>query len=164
MKAFFHWLWDQGAYYLSYYFWQTFAIAALHVVGFYIGRKFRPGIKTTEEPEMLEGKEVEGKIGDIGSYYGDITPDIKLDAGAELAFEKDMLAALPGGLKVKASLNFQVEGDPVAIALMEIGKSSNPIMKFLGEQLSKLRAGEEVHPAVVAAASPAADQAAAPQS
>ena len=105
---------------------------------------------------MFEGKEAEGKIGEIGSYSVDVTPDIKVDAAVDVGFEKDLIASIPGGLTVKLKLSAEIDADPVAIALMELAKSTNPVMKFLGDQLAKLRAGEPPHPAVTQAADEAA--------
>lgn len=95
----------------------------------------------------LEGKELEGKIGDVGSYFGDITPDIKLAAGAKIDFEKDLVAKLPGALKVKASLSIEIDGDPIAVALLEIGKIDSPIAKLAVKAIEDFRAA---HPAPVA--------------
>lgn len=95
--------------------------------------------------------EVDEKIGDLGHVKVDITPELKIDAELGLTVEKDLLPKVPGGLKVKANINLEIDGDPAAIGLFYLGQSNSPPIKWIAEQLAKLKAGAEVHPAIAAA-------------
>lgn len=105
---------------------------------------------------MLEGKEVEGKIGEIGSYSVDVQADADILADVSLSIDKE----LTPGVKVKLTLTGGAEIDAVALLAAQAAKSDNAILKFLAEQAAKLKAGQEVHPDVVAAATPPAPPAA----
>jgi len=102
--------------------------------------------------KMFEKKnEVDEKLGELGKVVVDITPELKIDAGVELALDKDLLPSVPGGLKAKVALSLEIDADPIAVGLHFLGQSSNGAMKWVADELSKVKAGQEAHPAVAAA-------------
>jgi hypothetical protein len=113
--------------------------ASIHVVVWLIRRR-----------KMLEGKEVDQKIGNIGNVSVDVSGDLPTfgKTVAELAidpgaYSKDLVAACPGALAIEAegSIKFRVKADPVPLALMELGKIHGPFAEFVTAQIAKLRAG-----------------------
>jgi len=111
------------------------------------------------EPMFEKVNEIEEKIGEFGVAKVDIEPDFDIKASLEGGLKKDVLAQLPGALGLEISLAVKLHADPVGIALHFLGQSQNSTVKFIAEQLAKLKAGQEVHPAIaqaVAAEAPAA--------
>lgn len=104
---------------------------------------------------VFDGKEIEGKLGDVVSYGLDITGDVHVvgDAALNLDFKKDLVADMPGALEVEAvgSVQLKLRADPVVLALPQL-KKLGKVGEFLADQIAKLRAGTEVHPVVLAAA------------
>lgn len=96
--------------------------------------------------------EVDEKIGNVGSVKVDIRPNLTVKAAADIGFDKDLIAAVPGALKMRAAVVLEVDSDPLALAAYGLGKVDNPIVKFLADQLAKFRAGQPVDAAVMAAA------------
>lgn len=140
---------------LSYYAYHILG-GALILIIHQIGRKLiARSLFKVKESQMLEGKEVEGKIGTVGSYSVDIAGDIanigKVAADAQVAFTKDVLPAIPGALNVEFDGKFILKADPVALAIMELKKSTSAVAVFLANELASLRAGADPHPAVAAA-------------
>ncbi len=108
---------------------------------------------------MLEGKEIDKKIGNLGSVTVDVDGNMpnlgKTQAVLNLGIDEDVLKDLPGVLHAKASVSVALDVDPVLIAVNYLGKSSSSIAKFLASELASLRAGADPHPAVAAAAAEA---------
>lgn len=104
---------------------------------------------------MLEGNELEGKIGDVGSYKVDVKGDGlnigKVEAGAEMKFEKDLIASMPGVLQVEFEGKVKMKADPVALALLEIKNLHSGFADVIANALAKLRAGEPLPDHVQAA-------------
>lgn len=99
---------------------------------------------------MLEGKEFETNLGNVGTAYVDVKPDASAEMGASIDLEKE----LTKGVKVKLKVEALAEVDAIDLLVAQASKSSNSVLKFLAEQALKLRdQGEaEVHPAIMAAA------------
>jgi hypothetical protein len=108
-------------------------------------------LKETGEDMFEKENEIEEKIGDFGVAKVDIEPDFDIKASLEGALKKDVLSQLPGALGVEISLGVKLHADPVGIALHFLGQSQNATVKFIAEQLAKVKAGEEVHPAIASA-------------
>lgn len=98
-------------------------------------------------PPILEGKELEGKIGDAGSYSLDVQANGHVDAVVSLSIAKELIP----GVNANLSLNggFQIKIGTLVAA--QAAKSDNKILKLIAGALAKLDAGEEVHADVVAA-------------
>jgi hypothetical protein len=96
---------------------------------------------------MLEGKEVDVKLGDVGSLTVDVQANGHLDIAANLDFKKEVLP----GLEVfhKSSTGTAVK--LVTLVSAQAAKSNSKILKLIAGALAKLDAGEEVHADVVAA-------------
>jgi L-alanine-DL-glutamate epimerase-like enolase superfamily enzyme len=75
---------------------------------------------------MLEGKEVEGKIGEVGQYSVDVMPDANVNADASVAYEQ-MFGKF---LKVKAVGGLQVELDTIG-GLKELVKGNEFLVKAI---------------------------------
>lgn len=79
---------------------------------------------------MLAGKELEGKIGNVGDYSVDL--DMKGTVTADAKAEK----AVGQFLTVKGSLT--VQADVVGMILAKYKTSTNPLIKGMAEKLSLL--------------------------
>lgn len=113
---------------------------------------------------MLEGNEIEGELLNGAVKYA---VDVKGDAnelgkvassiGGGIDQQFDIIKSIPGCLTAKVKLTGEVvvEGDVVQLAIEKLKGSTSPVAVFLSAQLSALRAGAEVHPAVLAAANEA---------
>lgn len=117
-------------------------------------REFK--MDTAQDPGALQSGS--GKLGSVGSYSEEITKDGHISGSAQIAGEKDVIAAIPGALKVKGTAQLEVDLDPVAVILYEAEKINNPVAQWLAKELLAMRGGA----APSAAASAAAAQAAAP--
>ena len=104
--------------------------------------------------------EVDEKLGEFGRATVDIEPDLDIKAAVSGAMKYDVIKALPGSLGVEIELSVKMNADPIGIALHFLGQSQSPAVKFIADQLAKLKAGQDLHPAVAQAA---AEQAAAVQ-
>lgn len=104
---------------------------------------------------MLEGNELEGKIGEVGKYVVDVKGDGlnigKVEAGAELKFEKDLIASMPGVLQVEFEGKVKLKADPVQLALIEIKNLHSDFADVIANALAKLRAGEPLPASLQAA-------------
>lgn len=97
---------------------------------------------------MLEGKELEGKLGDVGNYSVDVDVHGKVAVALDIGIDKEVAPGVKAHVKAEAG----VELDVADLLLAQAAKSDNKVLKFLAEQAAKLKAGEEVHPDVAAAA------------
>jgi hypothetical protein len=107
---------------------------------------------------VLEGKELEGKIGDVGSYYIDVDAKGRAQMHIDASVNKEFIP----GVKAKLELNGDVEIRTAVLVAAQAAKSSNKILQYVAKLLAAIDDGEEVHPEVVAAlemhhAAPAAD-------
>lgn len=96
---------------------------------------------------MLEGKEVEGKIGDVGSYYVDVDAKGRAQMHIEAGLDKEIIP----GLKAKLQLNGDVELRTATLVAAQAAKSNNKVLQYIAKLLAAIDDGEEVHPDVVAA-------------
>lgn len=108
---------------------------------------------------MFEGKEVDQKIGSVGSVGVDVRPDLIVVADIALGDAKslDLLTKVPGALTLEYEVKAtgKLKGDIIAVALAELGSVDNAIVKVLVAELQKWRAGQEIHPEIAAAAAKA---------
>jgi hypothetical protein len=96
---------------------------------------------------MLDGKELEGKIGEVGSYSLDVTDKGHVDAALSLAISKDLIP----GVSVNANVSGGFQVKVATLVAAQAAKSDNKLLKLLAGALAKLDAGEEVHADVQAA-------------
>ncbi len=107
---------------------------------------------------MLEGKELEGKIGQDGSYSVDVSE--KGVVLATVAFNVDK--EVTPGLKVALTVSGNMEMKAATLVAAQAAKSNNKILQFIAKQLAKIDSGEEVHADLVAMADAHAAEESAP--
>ncbi len=95
---------------------------------------------------LLEGKEVEGKIGEDGSYSVDVNEKGVVLATVSFAVDKEITE----GLKVKANVSGEIEMRAATLVAAQAAKSDNKILKYIAKLLKAVDDGEEAHPEVLA--------------
>jgi hypothetical protein len=97
---------------------------------------------------MLEGKEVEGKIGDFGSYGLDVADDGSATGDVELHVDKEFF----GFLTIKGSGSFAVRADLLAGARNVVKKNASSFISSVGSKFAEMfHKAKDVTPGPVAA-------------
>lgn len=96
---------------------------------------------------LLEGKELEGKIGEAGSYYIDVAANGKVDMHVEASVDKEFIP----GVKAKLSLNGDIEVRTATLVAAQAAKSDNKILQYIAKLLADIEDGQEAPAAVMAA-------------
>ena len=96
---------------------------------------------------MLEGKELEGKIGEVGNYYIDVDARGRAKMHVDASLDKELIP----GVTAKLSLNGDVEVRTATLVAAQAAKSDNKILKYIAKALAAIDDGEEMHPELVAA-------------
>lgn len=96
---------------------------------------------------MLEGKELDIKLGNVGSAFVDVSADGAVAIGVSLDVKESVLDGIDFVHKSETSAKVSV----VKIVVAQAAKSDSKILKLLAAALAKLDKEEELHPEVVAA-------------
>ncbi len=105
-------------------------------------------------PPILEGKEVDQKLGSVGALTVDVQPNGHIDLAMNLSVSKEIIP----GLSVFHSSQSGAQVKLATLAAAQAAKSDNKIIKYIADVLAKLDAGDEVHPELVALADAHAEE------
>ena len=96
---------------------------------------------------MLEGNELEGKIGENGSYSVDVAANGRVDAKVNFALQKEIVPGLDVALTVDGNIKMRTS----TLVAAQAAKSDNKILQYVAKLLATIDDGEETHPELVAA-------------